>query len=148
MSDLSNSIDALSERLENAADAVEGMADTVVEEAQDQSWMTWVLWGSLVAMTGWGLWNGSWRTAFVTFLTLLVSLAPLVIQRWADFKLPRMLMFFIVLFAVCTLVLGEVFDFFHWNGAAEGTTHQGDLRGGMQGLHDAAPTQSQPCRHA
>ena len=39
---------------------------------------------------------------------------------------------------------GEVFDFFHWNGAAEGTTHQRDPRGGMQGLHNAAQTHPKP----
>ena len=112
MSDLSDSMDAIGERLESVADAVEDMADTVVEEAQEQNMMTWTLWAALVAMAAWGLWQGAWRTAFVAAITLLLTLAPLVIQRWADFRLPRMLMFFIVLFALCTLVLGEVFDFY------------------------------------
>ena len=112
MSDLTDSIDTLGDRLESVADTVESMTDDVVEEARKQSWLTWVLWAALHGIVGWGLWQGAWRTAFVAGITLFVSLLPLLTPRLADFRLPQALIFFIVLFAVCTLVMGEVFDFY------------------------------------
>ena len=112
MSELSDAIDTLGDRLESVAETVETMADDVVEEAHKQSWLTWALWAALLAVVGWGLRQGAWRTAFVAGITLFVSLLPLLTPRLADFRLPRALIFFVVLFAVCTLVMGEVFDFY------------------------------------
>ena len=86
--------------------------DAIVEEVREQSWMTWTIWAALVGVVGWALAQGLWRTAFVAAMTLGLTLLPLVIQRWADFRLPRALMFLITLFAVLTLVCGEVFDFY------------------------------------
>jgi|GEM_PF-195863 len=116
MNDLSDGLDAIGKRMDAAGDrmedAFEGATRIVAEEAREQSKWTWALWALLVVVIAWGLWEGLWRAAFVAAITLVVTMLPLVIQRWADFRLPRALVFLISAFAVCTLLLGEVFDFY------------------------------------
>ena len=107
--EISDHLDAFGERAEAL---VESTTEAIAEEAREQSWLTWAIWAVLLGIVGWGLFQEQWRTAFVAAITLGLTLLPLVIQRWADFRLPRTLMFLIALFAVLTLVLGEVFDFY------------------------------------
>ncbi len=53
-----------------------------------------------------------WQLAFVSTVTLMLSLAPVVISRWADVKVPDSFVVGVVLFVGGTLFLGEVFDFY------------------------------------
>ena len=116
MNDISNSADRAGDILETigekAEDLLEHVTDGVAEEMVQQNKITWALWIALGAIIVWGLWQGAWRTAFVAGITLVLTLLPLVFQRMADFRLPRLLISIIVGFAVCTLVMGEVFDFY------------------------------------
>ena len=116
MNDIEKAVNAVGDRLESLGDAVDSAvgdtADVIREEAREQSALTWLLWAALALTVGWAVWEELWRAAFVAGITLVLTMLPLVIQRWADFRLPRALIFLITLFAVCTLVLGEVFDFY------------------------------------
>ena len=116
MNDIGKTLDNVGDKLEAFGDKAEEVAseigDTIAEEAREQSWMTWMLWASLIIVAVWAGWQGLWRAMFVAVVTLLLTLLPLMIQRWADFRLPRLLIFLIAAFAALTLVAGEVFDFY------------------------------------
>ena len=116
MNDISKSADRAGDILETigekAEDLLEHATDGVAEEMVQQNKITWALWIALVGIIGWSLWEGLWRSAFVGTLTLFLTLLPLIFQRMADFRLPRLLISIIVAFSICTLVMGEVFDFY------------------------------------
>ena len=116
MNDLSKAADKAGSTMEAIGDKAEEIFDTVTdgvaEEIAQQNKITWALWIALVGIIGWSLWEGLWRSAFVGTLTLLLTFLPLIFQRMADFRLPRLLISIIVAFSICTLVMGEVFDFY------------------------------------
>ena len=116
MNTLQSTADSVSDRLERLGERAEDLAgdivDTVAEEAPRQSPLTWALWAALLGLAAWGAWQGQWRTAFVALVTVALTMLPLVVQKWADFHLPRTLIFLVTLFAAASLVAGEVFDFY------------------------------------
>ena len=109
MDKVGDTLDAIGDKAE---DMVHAATDGIAEEVVQQNKITWALWALLIGIIGWGLYEGLWRTAFVAGITLFLTLMPLLFQRMADFRLPRLLISIIVAFAVGTLVLGEVFDFY------------------------------------
>ncbi|MEC7962588.1 MAG: hypothetical protein VX083_00735 [Pseudomonadota bacterium] len=58
------------------------------------------------------LFVGNWPAAFVALMTLLLSMAPLYVARWAEVVVPPSFILAIVLFVGGTLFLGETFDFY------------------------------------
>ena len=71
---------------------------------------------------------GEWRLelAFVALATLALSLAPVVVARWADIHVPPSFIAAVVIFVGATLFLGEVLDFYErfwwWDIAMHGTS--------------------------
>ena len=116
MNDFAKAADKAGETLENIGEKAEALVERategIAEEVVQQNKITYALWALLVGIIVWGLFEGLWRAAFVAGLTLILTLLPLMFQRMADFRLPRLLISIIVAFAVGTLVLGEVFDFY------------------------------------
>lgn len=78
----------------------------------EQTWLARLIWLALVLTTLEALIFGPWSLAFVSLATLLLSLAPLVVARWADIKVPPSFIAAIVLFVGGTVFLGEVYDFY------------------------------------
>lgn len=56
---------------------------------------------------------GNWSVAFVSLITLVMSILPVVAARYAGVAVPRSFIAGIVLFVFATLFLGEVLDFYN-----------------------------------
>ncbi|SDN89260.1 hypothetical protein SAMN05216196_102458 [Lutimaribacter pacificus] len=78
----------------------------------DQTWVAKAIWALLVFFLVDALFVGNWPLAFVSVATLLLSLAPVYIGRWADVVVPPSFVAAITMFVGGTLFLGEVFDFY------------------------------------
>ncbi|PIE13092.1 MAG: hypothetical protein CSA70_07475 [Rhodobacterales bacterium] len=78
----------------------------------DQSILTRAIWAALVLFCLWALITAKWSLAFVALATFALSIAPLLVARWAMVVVPPSFMLAIVLFVGGTLFLGEVFDFY------------------------------------
>ena len=78
----------------------------------EQTWLARLIWLALVLVTLEALIFGPWSLAFVSMSTLVLSLAPLIVARWADIKVPPSFIAAIVLFVGGTVFLGEVYDFY------------------------------------
>ena len=85
-----------------------------------------LIWLGLAVLTVIAAILARWQLAFVTMATLLLSLAPVVISKWADIKVPDSFVVGVVLFTGGTLFLGEVFDFYErywwWDVAMHGSS--------------------------
>lgn len=79
---------------------------------KDQTWLVRLIWLGLVGVALFALVEGRWSLAFVAGATLALSMAPLVVARWADVHVPPSFMAAIVLFVGGTVFLGEVLDFY------------------------------------
>ena len=78
----------------------------------DARLLTRVIWVLLILSTLVALVLGRWSSAFVSGATLVLSLAPPVIaSRWS-LSLPRGYLLATTLFIVCSIFLGEAFDFY------------------------------------
>lgn len=92
----------------------------------DQTWLARAIWLALLGVVMWAL--GEWRLelAFVAFGTLALSLAPVLVARWADIHVPPSFILVMVIFVGGTLFLGEVFDFYNrfwwWDVAMHATS--------------------------
>lgn len=71
-----------------------------------------LIWAVLCVEMILALATGRWVSAFVALATLLLSMAPSVLARWLDLKLPSGFVVAIVAFVFCTIFLGEIFDFY------------------------------------
>lgn len=79
---------------------------------KDASLLTRLIWVLLILSTLVALGFARWSLAFVSLSTLLLSLAPPVIaSRW-QLSLPRGYLLVTTLFIVCSIFLGEAFDFY------------------------------------
>lgn len=78
----------------------------------EQTWLARLIWSGLAIVCLGALVFGRWSLAFVAAATLALSIAPLVVAKWADVKVPRSFVAAVVLFVGGTLFLGEVFDFY------------------------------------
>lgn len=92
----------------------------------DQTWLARAIWLALLGVVMWAL--GEWRLelAFVASGTLALSLAPVLVARWADIHVPPSFILVMVIFVGGTLFLGEVFDFYNrfwwWDVAMHATS--------------------------
>ena len=78
----------------------------------DQTWLAKVIWALLALFMLDALIQTNWPLAFVALATLMLSLAPVVVARWAEVVVPPSFITAIVIFIGATLFLGEVFDFY------------------------------------
>lgn len=90
----------------------------------DQPLLAKLIWCGLFLTALVALFFARWQLAFVSTVTLMLSLAPVVISRWANVKVPDSFVVGVVLFVGGTLFLGEVFDFYErywwWDVAMHG----------------------------
>ena len=80
---------------------------------RDQAWLAKIIWALLVLFIIDALFQRNWPLAFVAFITLTLSFAPVFVARWADVVVPPSFIAAIVAFIGGTLFRGEVFDFYN-----------------------------------
>lgn len=79
---------------------------------KDASFLTRMIWVLLILSTLGALGVARWSLAFVSMSTFLLSLVPPIIaSRWS-LSLPRGYLLVTTLFIVCSIFLGEAFDFY------------------------------------
>ncbi|HSG54658.1 MAG TPA: hypothetical protein VLA45_04315, partial [Paracoccaceae bacterium] len=78
----------------------------------EQTILARIIWLLLVLSAIVGVFERSWSLAVVSVATLVISLAPVFVARWAAVTVPPVFIAAIVLFTGGTLFLGEVFDFY------------------------------------
>lgn len=79
---------------------------------RDQSLITKLVWAGLLVVAIGALIELRYSLAFVAGATLVLSLVPTLVARWAEIHVPPSFMLAVVLFVGATLFLGEVFDFY------------------------------------
>lgn len=79
----------------------------------DQTWLAKIIWTVLAFLMLDALVQRNWPLAFVALATLMLSLAPVVVARWAEIVVPPSFIAAIVVFVGGTLFLGEVYDFYN-----------------------------------
>lgn len=78
----------------------------------EQTWVARITWILLIVFAAVSLISGRWYPAFVALATLLLSMSPLLLSRWANVYIPPSFIAAAVVFSGATLVLGEAFDFY------------------------------------
>ena len=78
----------------------------------EQTWLTRIIWLALLGVAGFAVVVGRFPLAFVALATLVLSLAPVLVARWAEIHVPKSFEAAIVLFVGGTIFLGEVYDFY------------------------------------
>lgn len=79
---------------------------------QETSPVVWLLWALLLASGLLALGFARWSLAFVSLMTLTLSLLPPVLAARFSFTLPLPFLIFTTLFLIASLFLGEAFDFY------------------------------------
>ena len=79
---------------------------------REQTWLARIIWLALIVVAAGALLETRWSLAFVAMATLVLSLTPLMMARYADIHVPPSFIAAIVLFVGGTIFLGEVFDFY------------------------------------
>lgn len=83
----------------------------VLQAARQRNFLV-LVWGLLLCLIITGAVLGQWRISFVAAATLMISVFTLIFESWSGFHLPSTFLWAIILFAVATLVLGEIGDFY------------------------------------
>ncbi len=78
----------------------------------DQSLLTKLVWAALLFIAADALIQWQLSLVFIALATLALSLAPVLVARWAQIHVPASFMLAVVLFVGGTLFLGEVYDFY------------------------------------
>lgn len=96
---------------------------------REQTALTKFIWAALLIIAADALVTGSLPVAFVALSSLGLSLAPVLVARWADIHVPPSFMLAVVAFVGGTLFLGEVYDFYErfwwWDIAMHGASALG-----------------------
>lgn len=79
---------------------------------REQTLLTKLVWAALLLMAVGAVVEARFSVAFVALATLALSLAPVLVARWARIVVPPGFMLAVVLFVGATLFLGEVYDFY------------------------------------
>lgn len=77
-----------------------------------QSLLTRIIWTLLAVLAFGALVSGRFSLGFLALITLAVSMAPLLVARWAKIAVPPGFIAAVVLFVGATLFLGEAYDFY------------------------------------
>lgn len=95
----------------------------------EQTWVARLIWLALAGVVLTALFQLQLELAFVALATLALSLAPVVVARWADIRVPPSFIAAVVIFVGATMFLGEVLDFYErfwwWDIAMHGTSAVG-----------------------
>ncbi|MDQ7070496.1 MAG: hypothetical protein Q9M48_07135 [Rhodobacterales bacterium] len=78
-----------------------------------QSLLTQIIWTLLAVLAFGALVTGHYSLGFLALITLAVSVAPLLVARWANITVPPVFIAAVVLFVAGTLFLGEAYDFYN-----------------------------------
>ncbi|SEP57132.1 hypothetical protein [Thalassovita taeanensis] len=78
----------------------------------EQTWLARGIWLLLFIFAAGALITGRWSLAFVSAATLVLSLLPVAVARWAEVVVPPSFIAAVVAFVGGTLFLGEVYDFY------------------------------------
>lgn len=78
----------------------------------EQTWLARILWSVLLVVAFGAVLAGRWPLAFVALATLVLSVVPVAIARWAEIYVPPSFVAAILIFIGATLFLGEVFSFY------------------------------------
>jgi hypothetical protein len=88
-------------------------------------WLTPV-WAALVLAVIWAIWEGWWPLAAMASLTLILSLAPVLLASRFNIALPLPFVVAITVFIIASLIAGEVFDAYYriwwWDIMLHGTS--------------------------
>lgn len=79
---------------------------------RDQSILTKLVWAALLVIAADALIQWELSLLFIALATLALSLAPVLVARWAEIHVPALFVLAVVLFVGGTLFLGEVYDFY------------------------------------
>jgi hypothetical protein len=79
---------------------------------REQAWLTKLIWLALLIAAADALRNWQLSLLFIAVSTLILSLAPIVVARWANIHVPTSFMLAVVAFVGGTLFLGEVYGFY------------------------------------
>ncbi|MBQ2260356.1 MAG: hypothetical protein II336_03205 [Loktanella sp.] len=71
------------------------------------------IWVALVVACIWAAWEGWWALTAMSALTLILSLAPVLLASRFNIALPFPFVVSIVVFIIASLILGEVFDIYY-----------------------------------
>ncbi|WP_297773600.1 hypothetical protein [uncultured Roseovarius sp.] len=77
-----------------------------------QTLITRLIWMALGLIALDALVTREWSLAFIALATLALSMAPVVVARWAEIDVPPSFLTAIVVFVGATLFAGEVLDFY------------------------------------
>lgn len=77
-----------------------------------QNLLTQIIWTLLAVLAFGALVSGHYSLGFLALITLAVSVAPLLVARWANITVPPVFIAAVVLFVAGTLFLGEAYDFY------------------------------------
>jgi hypothetical protein len=72
-----------------------------------------VIWSALILSVGYAIWEQLWSTAFISMLTLGLTILPIVFANRFEVVLPTRFAVAIVIFVFATLFLGEVRDYYN-----------------------------------
>lgn len=78
----------------------------------DQTGLARAIWLLLLGIVVWAMVQLRWEIAFVAFATMVLSMIPVFIGRWAHIAVPPSFVAAVVLFVGGTLFLGESFNFY------------------------------------
>lgn len=78
-----------------------------------QNLLSKLIWSLLLALSVGALLSGKYSLSFLAALTFLVSIAPLLVARWAEIIVPPSFIAAVVVFTGGTMLLGEAYDFYN-----------------------------------
>lgn len=96
---------------------------------RDQNKIILFLWGLLLVAAAIALGFGRWSLGFVALVTLGLAMAPALLARRFDIRLPMPFLFATTIFIFAAFFMGEVFDFYErvwwWDIALHGASAVG-----------------------
>ncbi|WP_375186443.1 hypothetical protein [Pseudooceanicola sp.] len=75
--------------------------------------MTRLIWLALIIAAAEAIYTWRLSLAFIALITLGLSMAPVLVAKWAQITVPKSFMLAVVMFVGGTIFLGEVFDFYN-----------------------------------
>ncbi len=98
----------------------------MISHFRDQGNFVRSLWALLVLSAIAAAFEGRWSLSFVAIATLLLALAPVMLARHLDVKLPVPFVAAVTIFVVASIFMGEAFDFYEkvwwWDIALHGSS--------------------------
>ncbi|WP_375172736.1 hypothetical protein [Pseudooceanicola sp.] len=80
---------------------------------REQTLLTRLIWLALIIAAAEAIYTWRLSLAFIALITLGLSMAPVLVAKWAQITVPKSFMLAVVMFVGGTIFLGEVFDFYN-----------------------------------